>query len=273
MMLRNGHWERGRPMSDHMARSGQAIREGRSAPGEGGRAPNGHRTAVVCSPADELPSIRAGLERAGLGVREVDCAEAVRRAVADAAADLVVLDATMPAETGWRALSAVRELCQDIPVLVLTPPEARADRIRALEAGADDSLSRPLHDRELAARAQALLRRRRPSGGEAAGRVYRDAALEVDFLAHSVSYRGRRLLLSPLEFRLLATFVRHPGQLLTQERLLAEVWGAARGVSVDQVKLYVSYLRRKLGTTVAASPIQTVRGLGYRYDPPRVAAD
>jgi DNA-binding response OmpR family regulator len=93
--------------------------------------------------------------------------------------------------------------------------------------------------------------------------------LAVDYASRAVTYRGLPVRLTPLEFRLLATFARHPGQVLGVRQLLEHTWGDTAGVSPDQVKLYVSYLRRKLGPAADGSlPIATVRGFGYRYLPP-----
>jgi DNA-binding response OmpR family regulator len=113
---------------------------------------------------------------------------------------------------------------------------------------------------------QALLRRAR-SGGDDRQESYADERLTIDFGQRAVTYDGRDVSLTPLEFRLLSVFVRHPRQVLSREQLLELVWGDAYGVSGDQVKLYVGYLRRKLDPTAPdAVPIETVRGFGYRYD-------
>ena len=112
---------------------------------------------------------------------------------------------------------------------------------------------------------QALLRRA-GAGPQEASDAYGDAYLEIDFKQHLVRADGRDVALTPLEFKLLAVFVRHPNQVLSRDQLLELVWGDAFGVSRDQVKLYVGYLRRKLDPDgPGAVPIETVRGFGYRY--------
>ena len=119
----------------------------------------------------------------------------------------------------------------------------------------------------------------RPRRGDAPARrarartrseTYADALLQVDFAQRRVAVNGDEVALTPLEFRLLAAFVRHPGQLLSHDQLLELVWGDSFSASRDQVKLYVGYLRRKLeGAGADAAPIETVRGFGYRYRPRR----
>ncbi|MDX6543180.1 MAG: hypothetical protein QOK32_783, partial [Gaiellaceae bacterium] len=144
---------------------------------------------------------------------------------------------------------------------------ARADeleRVRGLTGGADDYVAKPFGRQELVARVQALLRR----SGERAERseTYADHSLTVDFAQRAVKREGREVQLTPLEFKLLATFVRHPNQVLSRDQLLELVWDDPFGVSPDQVKLYVGYLRRKLDPDdPERAPIETVRGFGYRY--------
>jgi DNA-binding response OmpR family regulator len=178
--------------------------------------------------------------------------------------DLVILDVSMPELDGWQTLERIREL-SDVPVLMLTAKAAEADRVRGLRGGADDYVAKPFAREELLARVEALLRRAAPRSEEAA--VYGDALLRVDFLQRTVTVRGEEVSLTPLEYSLLAAFVRHPNQVLGHDQLLELAWGGD-DVSRDQVKLYVGYLRRKLGVGEDA-PIETVRGFGYRYRPQR----
>jgi DNA-binding response OmpR family regulator len=136
--------------------------------------------------------------------------------------------------------------------------------VRGLAGGADDYVGKPFGKQELVARVQALLRRAGARGEESA--AYADGYLAIDFARRTVTVGDRAVQLTPLEFKLLGTFVRHPGQVLSREQLLELVWGDAYGVSPDQVKLYVGYLRRKLDPDASDStPVETVRGFGYRY--------
>jgi DNA-binding response OmpR family regulator len=153
--------------------------------------------------------------------------------------------------------------------MMLTARGAELERVRGLQAGADDYLVKPFGRQELVARAQALLRRARSSGDERQ-ESYVDERVVIDFSQRAVTYAGRDVSLTPLEFKLLSVFVRHPRQVLSREQLLELVWGDAYGVSGDQVKLYVGYLRRKLDPEQPDDvPIETVRGFGYRYETPR----
>jgi DNA-binding response OmpR family regulator len=178
----------------------------------------------------------------------------------------VVLDVSMPELDGWQTLERIRDL-SDVPVLMLTARGAELERVRGLQAGADDYVVKPFGRQELVARVQALLRR---GGRDAAEQQesYADDRLTIDFGQRAVTFDGTAVSLTPLEFKLLAAFVRHPRQVLSRDQLLELVWGDAYGVSGDQVKLYVGYLRRKLAPDEpAAVPIETVRGFGYRYRP------
>jgi DNA-binding response OmpR family regulator len=208
------------------------------------------------------------LQRAGLEVEQASDGRAGLRAFHQTAADLVVLDVSMPELDGWETLERIRDL-SDVPVMMLTARSAELERVRGLQAGADDYMVKPFGRQELVARVQALLRRAR-STGEDRPETYADERLTIDFGQRTVTYDGRNAALTPLEFKLLSTFVRNPRQVLSRDQLLELVWGNSYGASGDQVKLYVGYLRRKLDPEHPDQvPIETVRGFGYRYDPPR----
>jgi DNA-binding response OmpR family regulator len=149
---------------------------------------------------------------------------------------------------------------------MLTARDTEMDKVRGLRGGADDYVTKPFGRAELLARVDALLRR--TAGRAEAPEGYADSLLRVDFAQRTVEAKGQELRLTPQEFRLLAAFVRHPGQVLSHEQLLELVWGDAYATARDQVKLYVGYLRRKLRAATDAEPIETVRGFGYRYRPP-----
>jgi DNA-binding response OmpR family regulator len=220
---------------------------------------------VVEDEEDVRRLVRVLLERAGHGVVEaVNGLEALQR-LEQASPALVVLDVTMPELDGWQTLERIRDV-SDVPVLMLTARTGELDKVRGLRSGADDYVTKPFGRQELLARVEALLRR--TSGPPQVRPAYEDAALRVDYRSREVLASGRPVQLTPLEFRLLSAFVSHPNETLGRERLLQLVWGDTEGLSGDQVKLYVGYLRRKLGWDVAASPIETVRGFGYRYRPP-----
>jgi DNA-binding response OmpR family regulator len=216
--------------------------------------------------ADVRRLIAGLLERAGHGVVEAsDGREALKLLYARRPC-LVLLDVTMPGLDGWQVLERVREV-SDVPVLMLTALGEELDRVRGLRAGADDYVAKPFGRQELLARVEALLRRAR--GVADVPEAYRDELLEVDFAQRSVNVQRQPVSLTPGEFRLLSAFVRHAGQLLSRDQLLELAWGDAFSRTGDEVKLYVGYLRRKLGgPDGAGAAIETVRGFGYRYRPP-----
>jgi DNA-binding response OmpR family regulator len=223
------------------------------------------RILVVDDDPDIRGLLRELLERRGYGVGEAGNGREGLRAFYASAPDVVVLDVSMPEMDGWQTLERIRDL-SDVPVLMLTAKGTELEKVRGLKAGADDYLTKPFGRQELLARIEALLRRTR-SRAEAP-ETYADALLTVDFAQREVTVHERDVYLTPLEFKLLAAFVRHPNQVLGHDQLLELVWGDALASSRDQVKLYVGYLRRKLESAGAdPSAIETVRGFGYRYRP------
>ncbi len=227
----------------------------------GEMAGNKGRVLVVDDDEDIRVLLRELLQRAGFEVLEEANGRAALRTFHAGRPDLVVLDVAMPELSGWETLERIREL-SDVPVLMLTAKDAEADRVRGLRSGADDYVTKPFAKDELLARVEALLRRAAPR--DEAPISYGDAFIAVDFVQRTVSVRGEEVALTPLEYSLLAAFVRHPNQVLSHDQLLELAWGGNVDVSRDQVKLYVGYLRRKLGAEGDA-PIETVRGFGYRY--------
>jgi DNA-binding response OmpR family regulator len=148
---------------------------------------------------------------------------------------------------------------------MLTARASELEKTRGLRGGADDYVTKPFGRQELLARVDALLRR--TGGREPEPESYSDGFLAIDFAQRSVNVGGRAVELTPLEFRLLTAFVRHPNQVMTQEQLLELAW-RDENASRDQVKLYVGYLRRKLSPeSPEAAPIETRRGFGYSYRP------
>ena len=182
-------------------------------------------------------------------------------------ADLVVLDVGLPSMDGWEVLERIRDL-SDAAILMLTARDLEKDKVRGLQGGADDYLTKPFSVRELGARIEALLRRQRSSAGATSqtASVLVDGNLEVDWAARQARVDGVEVDLTPLEFRLLDVFVRHPGQALSSDQLLRLVWDDPYGTSPDRVKFTVLRLRKKLGWTESETDrIEAVRGYGYRY--------
>jgi DNA-binding response OmpR family regulator len=226
------------------------------------------RVLVVDDDDDIRNLVRTLLERTGAVVRDAPNGREGLREFHGWRPDLVILDVNMPELDGWTVLERIRDM-SEVPVLMLTARGEELERVRGLQAGADDYVVKPFGKQELVARVQALVRRAARGGSEQEADAYSDAYLSIDWSQARVAVGDREVQLTPLEFRLLSTFVRHPWQVLSRDQLLELVWGDAFGVGGDQVKLYVGYLRRKLEPDAPdVVPIETVRGFGYRYKAP-----
>jgi DNA-binding response OmpR family regulator len=231
----------------------------------GGQGGPGSEGVLLVSSAADRDDIARVLKASGIPVQTVEHMD-TRQAVERPATMLLDLFEARVPDEAWGVVAQEGRRVGALPLMVLTASGRRADIGRAINLGADDAISRPICDSELVARARAVLRS--VAAQDAHESLYQDASLKADFDSFSASFGGRTATLSALEARLLELFVRHPGRLLTQEEILREVWGESSEVSADQVKLYVSYLRRKLGMPPRGGPIHSVRGRGYRFDPP-----
>jgi len=220
------------------------------------------RLLVVDDEPDIRGLVRDVLSRAGYVVDEAPDGRTALRRLFEAPPELVILDVSMPELDGYATLERIRDL-SDVPVIMLTARTQELERVRGLTTGADDYVAKPFGRQELLARIQALLRR---AGSTTVTEAYADELLEIDYGQRRVTVDGRETQLTPLEFKLLSAFVQHPNQVLSRDQLLELVWGDPYGISGDQVKLYVGYLRKKLVPGAPESaPIETVRGFGYRY--------
>jgi two-component system KDP operon response regulator KdpE len=177
--------------------------------------------------------------------------------------DLVVLDLGLPDLDGLEVLRRVRAF-SSVPVIVLTAHHQQSEKVRALDAGADDYVTKPFDVEELLARMRAALRRV-PQPANAPTLVHVDE-LDIDLARRRVSRAGEQVHLTRTELSLLELLVRNPGKLLTQELLLREVWGPEYGTESNYLRVYVGQLRKKLGDD-AAHPrlILTEPGIGYRW--------
>jgi DNA-binding response OmpR family regulator len=228
------------------------------------------RILIVDDEVDIVGLLTELLREAGYEVISAPDGRAAIRTLYQAQPDLVLLDVAMPGLDGWQTLERIRDM-SDVPVLLLTARAREEDKVRGLQAGANDYVTKPFSTRELLARVDAHLRAR--SGSKAVTETYADDFLTVDFADRSVAAGGTLVPLTPLEFRLLSAFVRNPNRALSTDELLGLAWEDPDGVKRGSVKLYVGYLRRKLsdaGRTEA--PIETVRGFGYRYRVPSPTA-
>ena len=225
------------------------------------------RVLVIEDDQDISLGIRTILSRQGFDVTGSPDGRQGLRAFHSDRPDLVVLDIGLPSMDGWAVLERIRDL-SDVPVLILTAHGNEGDKVRGLLGGADDYLTKPFGNRELAARVEALLRR--PRAQQAPAEVYDDGQLRVSLDVREVTVGGTPVALTPTEFRLLAALTRHPGQTLTPDQLLKLAWNDPLGVGPDRVKFGVMRLRRKLGQDPGqpGASIEAVRGFGYRYVPP-----
>ena len=181
--------------------------------------------------------------------------------------DLVILDINLPGISGYETLRRLREF-SDVPVLVLTARDSDVDKVRGLELGADDYVTKPFSHIELLARLRAILRRTRRGSSGSDEFVYRNeaAGLEIDFGSRSVTRHGQPINLAPLEYFLLYHLVNNEGKILPRETILAKVWGREYLNEVEYLKVYVRRLRSKLGDSPQDPElIHTVRGVGYMF--------
>ena len=203
--------------------------------------------------------IRQGLTEAGYAVDiAADGEEGVAYALA-AEYDLMVVDIMLPKRDGLSLLREIRSEGVKTPVLLLTARDAIDDRVKGLDAGADDYLVKPFAFQELLARIRALLRRPPLQTGS----ILRASDLEMDLTTRQVWRAGKAISLTPREFSLLEMLLRHPNQVLSRTQILEHVWSFNFYGSSKVVDVYIGYLRRKIDSGFASPLIHTVRGVGY----------
>jgi DNA-binding response OmpR family regulator len=183
--------------------------------------------------------------------------------------DIVLLDVGLPDLDGFEVLRRIREF-SDTPVVMLTARDDAMDKVKGLELGADDYVTKPFNHLELMARVKAVLRRLEMPPPTSRAPSFRSGELEVDFARQEARLGGERLALTPTEYKLLHHLVRNAGHVLTHGTLLAKVWGREYVDEVDYLRVYVRRLRDKLGDDPEQPRfIRTERGLGYRFIDPR----
>jgi DNA-binding response OmpR family regulator len=200
------------------------------------------------------------LQQEQFSVQMVADSGETQRLASDQPYDFVILDLNLPAEAGLELLRNIRAKKPDLPVLVVTAANLAEERVRLLDAGADDYLARPFAFAELAARIRAVLRR----GGRPARAVLKIGDLEIDRVAHAVQRGGQSIELSPKEFALLEFLILHEGQAVTRTAIVEQVWKLNFDTMTNVVDVYINYLRRKIDLGYERPLIRTIRGVGYQ---------
>lgn len=218
---------------------------------------------------DEAPIrrfLRIAIESAGFAMTEAERGRTGIERAATEAPDLVVLDLGLPDMDGKAVITAIREWSQ-VPILVLSVRDAETEKVAALDAGADDYVTKPFATGELLARLRALLRSRKPLVPERSVLAFGD--LTIDLAAHTVARAGHDAKLTRKEFEVLALLARHAGRLVTHRQLLTTVWGPAHTEDTQYLRVVIGHLRDKIGDD-AANPIliMTEPGVGYRLREP-----
>ena len=205
--------------------------------------------------------LRVALEGAGYEVHEADAGQPGLRAVALTRPEVVLLDLGLPDLDGLTVLKRLREW-STTPVVVLTVRDSESDKVAALDAGADDYVTKPFSSVELLARLRAAQRRAQPREESS---IFRHGDLEVDVVAHNAKRAGSEVKLSATEWALLALLIRHAGRVLTHRQILREVWGPKAEEHRQYLRVYFTHLRKKIERDPAHPEIiRTEPGIGYR---------
>ncbi|MEI7845660.1 MAG: response regulator transcription factor [Chloroflexota bacterium] len=223
------------------------------------------RILVVDDEERMVRFIRLNLEHDGFQVSEAFNGKQAVQRLRDVNPDLILLDVMMPDLDGFEVLEMVREI-SNVPVIMLTAKGEEDDRVRGLEKGADDYVTKPFSPRELVSRVRAVLRRTEGATGSMHGLIEVDERLKIDFDRREVWLESKIVKLRPTEYRLLFHLVQNAGWVVSHDQLLAKVWGYEYRDEPHYVRLYINYLRQKLEKD-AANPkyILTERGVGYRF--------
>ncbi len=209
--------------------------------------------------------IRLNLEHDGFLVSEAFNGKEAIQQLRDVAPDLILLDVMMPDLDGFEVLERIRE-SNKVPVLMLTAKGEEDDRVRGLELGADDYITKPFSPREMVSRVKAVLRRTEAATGSMHGLIEVDDRLKIDFDRREIWLEGQIVKLRPTEYRLLYHLVQNAGWVISHDQLLTKVWGYEYRDEPHYVRLYINYLRKKLEADPANPKyILTERGVGYRF--------
>ena len=208
--------------------------------------------------------LRAALAPRGFRLLEAENAREGELAVASHNPDLVLLDLGLPDRDGLALTKSLRAFTQ-VPILVLSARGREADKVEALDAGADDYLTKPFGVPELLARMRVALRHAARAAGEPGAPVVEIGALRIDFVRHEVTLEAREVRLTPIEWKLLALLAKHAGKVVTHRQILREVWGPGAGHQMHTVRVHMAALRRKLEAEPARPRLLvTEPAVGYR---------
>jgi two-component system, OmpR family, phosphate regulon response regulator PhoB len=223
------------------------------------------RILVVEDERDIAALVAYHLTKEGYRVRSAEGGQEALEAIATEKPDLMILDLMLPAFSGYEVLQEVRRRPEmaEVPVVVLTARRDEADRVQALELGADDYVTKPFSPRELVVRVSAVLRRSQSPAVAGGGRTLRAGRLIVDLNALQVAIDGAELALTPTEYRLLVTLLERRGRVQSRQQLLEQAWDIHARIETRTVDMHVQRLRTKLGDH--GNLIETVRGFGYRF--------
>lgn len=202
----------------------------------------------------------------GYEVETTDDGDEALLLAAEAAPDVVILDWMIEGTSGIEVCRRLRrdKTTAHVPIIMLTARGAEDDRVRGLETGADDYVTKPFSPRELVARVNAIMRRIRPA---LAGEVLQAGDLTLDATAHRATRAGKTLALGPTEFRLLRHFMEHPGRVFSRGQLLDAVWGNDSDIELRTVDVHIRRLRKGIELPDAPDPVRTVRSAGYALEP------
>jgi two-component system KDP operon response regulator KdpE len=220
----------------------------------------GQKVLVVDDEPQILHALRLTLSRAGYDVQTAETGEDALALAAIAPPEAVILDLVLPGVSGIEVCRQLRTWSR-VPILILSAVGDERDKVEALDAGADDYVTKPFGVEELLARLRASLRRTEPPGGP----VLELGRLRIDLEKQAVFVDGERVHLTPNEFAMLRLFAQNEGRLLTQRTILREVWGPAYERESHYLHVYVSQLRRKLETGGEEHYFLTEPGAGYRF--------
>ncbi|WP_337880994.1 response regulator transcription factor [Rheinheimera sp.] len=219
------------------------------------------RILIIDDEAQIRKMLRIALKSVGYDVIEAETAEAGLTALVRQQPELVILDLGLPDGDGQQLLAEIRTFSQ-VPVMVLSVRQSDTDKVKALDHGAQDYVTKPFSMEELLARVRALLRDRQPAQAQ---KSLTDGALEIDLSRRLVMLHQQQVELTPKEYAVLAMLARHPNCVITQTQLLEQVWGPSHREDSHYLRIVISHLRQKLGDDPTEPHyLKTEAGIGYR---------